>query len=86
MIKKRLIGIGNSTGLVIPQAILGAAGLRRGDEVEIALHGSRIVLQRIATKHLSNRRFKSAFSAVLEQYDADFQGLADYDAGRKNER
>ena len=45
----RLRKMGNSTGIILPKAILGQAGLATGAVVQVSVEGERVVLTPVRT-------------------------------------
>lgn len=42
----KLVQIGNSTGVVLPREVLSAAGMERGDAVNVRLNGETVEISR----------------------------------------
>ena len=59
----KVVGIGNSAGIVIPSALLNALGLKKNDRVTIEERADGFVVKKAAEKPKS-------FEALLEDYYA----------------
>ncbi|MEP7122859.1 MAG: AbrB/MazE/SpoVT family DNA-binding domain-containing protein [Byssovorax sp.] len=46
MLTKHLTKIGDSTGIIIDRPILSLLGLERGDEVQLRVEGSKLIIER----------------------------------------
>jgi antitoxin component of MazEF toxin-antitoxin module len=46
MLTKHLTRIGDSTGIIIDRPILSLLGLERGDEVQLRVEGSKLIIER----------------------------------------
>jgi len=44
-VRKKLVRVGNSVGIIIPKALVDALGLREGDEVELTVTGQGILIK-----------------------------------------
>ena len=46
MLTKHLTKIGDSTGIIIDRPILSLLGLERGDEVQLRIEGTKLIIER----------------------------------------
>jgi antitoxin MazE len=69
----KIIRIGNSRGLRLPKAVIEQAGL--GDEVEIVVHGSEVVLR--STKH-PRAGWDAQIKKALAEHGDDIEDWRDW--------
>jgi antitoxin MazE len=61
--------MGNSTGVILPRAILGQAGLATGTAMDVTVEGERLILTPV---HQDRRAdWKEAASAIAQSSDAE---------------
>ena len=61
MLIKQLTKIGDSTGIIIDRPILNLLGLERGDEVQLRIEGTKLIIERApADDTQAKRRAKLA--------------------------
>lgn len=65
MVTTKLIRVGNSTGLTLPQGVLAEAGLRRGDDVAVCVSDGRVA---IAKADSAYNRAMTAGRAFARRY------------------
>ncbi len=70
---KKLMKIGNSTGVIIPNDILQTIGLQEGSEVEIVIEKNGIFLKPM---NLKDYKIMKTFLSVMEDYDETLRKLA----------
>lgn len=76
--EQRVIQIGNSVGVVLPQDIRQTLGLRRGDRVVLNKKGDDIVISR-SKKSLAggvNDRFMKIVDDFIDEHEDVLQELA----------
>lgn len=75
---QKLIQIGNSVGIIIPQVFRNEAGLKPGDEVEVKLKGSDVVLSKSKKKLTGgvNAKFMKMVDKFIEDHKDVLQELA----------
>lgn len=75
---QKLIQIGNSVGVIIPQVFRSEAGLRPGDEVEVKLKGNDVVLSK-SKKELAggvNAKFIKIVDEFITEHEDVLKELA----------
>ena len=75
---QKLIQIGNSVGIIIPQVFRNEAGLKPGDKVEVKLKGNDVVLSR-SKRELSggvNAKFMKIVDEFITEHEAVLNELA----------
>lgn len=75
---QKLIQIGNSVGVIIPQVFRSEAGLRPGDEVEVKLKGNDVVLSK-SKKELAggvNAKFMKIVDEFITEHEDVLKELA----------
>lgn len=75
---QKLIQIGNSVGIIIPQVFRNEAGLKPGDKVEVRLKGNDVVLSR-SKKELSggvNAKFMKIVDDFITEHKDVLNELA----------
>ena len=76
--EQRVIQIGNSVGVVLPQDIRQSLGLRRGDKVVLNKKGDDIIISR-TKKSLEggvNDRFMKIVDEFIDEHEDVLQELA----------
>ncbi len=75
---QKLIQIGNSVGIIIPQVFRNEAGLKPGDKVEVKLKGNDVVLSR-SKRELSggvNAKFMKIVDEFITEHEDVLNELA----------
>lgn len=75
---QKLIQIGNSVGVIIPQVFRNEAGLKPGDEVEVKLKGGDVVLSK-PRKNLArgvNAKFMKMVDEFINEHEDVLKELA----------
>lgn len=75
---QKLIPIGNSVGIIIPQIFRQEAGLKPGDEVEVKLKGSDVVLSKSKKKLTGgvNAKFVKMVEEFIDEHEDVLKELA----------
>ena len=75
---QKLIQIGNSVGLIIPQVFRNEAGLKPGDEVEVKLKGDDVVLSKSKKNLIGgvNAKFMEMVEEFIEEHEDVLKKLA----------
>jgi len=71
---KQLVRVGNSTGVILDQAVLRQVGLEHGSEVEVRVERDRIVLT--PRRYASAERFDAAKGRVFSAHKRTMERLA----------
>lgn len=78
---RKIVQNGSSLAVTLPKDIVDQLGLKRGDEVEVALNpkDNAIIIRpgmRYAEGGKVTKRFKDAAADVLKRYDKAFETLS----------
>jgi len=79
--KRRIVQTGSSLAVTLPVEVVEAFGLRKGQEVDVAVHPATgaVVIRPGALlfeEGRVTRRFRALADSVLERYDKAFEELA----------
>jgi len=79
--RRKIVQTGSSLAVTLPVEVVEAFGLKKGQEVDVAVHpGTGAVVIRPGAKLFENgkvtRRFRALADAVLARYDKAFDELA----------
>ena len=69
MLTKRLTKIGDSTGIIIDRPILSLLGLERGDEVQLRIEGSKLIIERATEVDGQTKRRAKLAKAKARMHD-----------------
>lgn len=75
MLRRKITTSGNSAALVLSQDLLGLMGVKVGDDVEIEVSGTALIVRPIDAKR-RDEIFKDAFEKVLVERRELFERLA----------
>jgi len=73
MLTKHLTKIGDSTGIIIDRPLLSLLGLERGDEVELRIEGTKLIIERASGIDGQPRR-RAKFTKAKARMHADLGG------------
>lgn len=73
--KKKLIAIGNSLGLIIERPILDLLDIDRDTELEIKTDGDGLIIRPIRKNHL--QRVQNSMQKMIEVHDKTLAKLAE---------
>ncbi len=73
MLTKHLTKIGDSTGIIIDRPILSLLGLERGDEVQLRIEGTKLIIER-ATEVDGQPRRRAKFAKAKARMHDDIGG------------
>lgn len=80
-IERRIIQIGNSLGLTLPNATLKALNVKKGDEVQVELVGNQVIIkkapQMIELPYGIPADFFSLLEEEMEAHREALKGLVD---------
>lgn len=80
-IERRIIQIGNSLGLTLPNATLKALNVKKGDEVQVELVGNQVIIkkapQMIELPYGIPADFFSLLEVEMEAHREALKGLVD---------
>ena len=79
--KRKIVQTGSSLAVTLPAEVVEAFGLRKGQDVDVAVHpGTGAVVIRPGVKFLDDgkvtKRFRTLADAVVARYDNAFEELA----------
>jgi putative addiction module antidote len=78
---RKIVQTGSSLAVTLPREVVDALKLKKGDEVEVAVHPQTgAIVIRAGVRYFDDgkvtKRFKDASRRVLDKYDAAFRELA----------
>jgi len=79
--KRKIVQTGSSLAVTLPAEVVEAFGLKKGQEVDVAVHpATGAVVIRPGVKYFEDgkvtRRFRTLADSVLDRYDKAFEELA----------
>lgn len=79
--KRKIVQTGSSLAVTLPAEVVEAFGLKKGQEVDVAVHpATGAVVIRPGVKYFEDgkvtRRFRTLADSVLGRYDKAFEELA----------
>ena len=79
--RRKIVQTGSSLAVTLPAEVVEAFGLKKGQEVDVAVHpATGAVVIRPGVKYVEDgkvtRRFRTLADSVLDRYDKAFEELA----------
>jgi antitoxin component of MazEF toxin-antitoxin module len=79
--KRKIVQTGSSLAVTLPAEVVEAFGLKKGQEVDVAVHPATgaVVIRpgaRLFEEGRVTRRFRTLADSVLDRYDKAFEELA----------
>jgi antitoxin component of MazEF toxin-antitoxin module len=79
--KRKIVQTGSSLAVTLPAEVVDAFGLKKGQEVDVAVHPATgaVVIRpgaRLFEKGRVTKRFRTLADSVLDRYDKAFETLA----------